>query len=258
MTELAALGPYRDALARHAARILPDGIAVAIHGLPSGSYRGRAPTAALSNAFAHHRILEPVLDHALRAEREGYDAFVIGSFSEPTLRELRSAVDMPVVSVTEATLLVACSIGRLAAPVANDAAIARMVGEAIRRHGLGERAQRPRWIDPPLDEFELARAFASPAPLVERFLVLARQAIAGDADVIIPAEGMLSELLFAEGVTSVDGVPVLDSFGVAWNYALLLAGLRKRSGLSVSRGWYYRRDDVPLVHALEDRATGPD
>ena len=126
MTELHGLGVYKASLERHASRILEAGQTVEVHGLPKGAYRGRSPTAALSNAFAHHRILDPVLDNAVRAERQGFDAFVLGSYSEPFLRELRSAIDIPVVSVTEATLLVACSIGRLAAPVSNDPAIARL------------------------------------------------------------------------------------------------------------------------------------
>lgn len=244
------MGAYRTTLESHARRVLPAEAEVAVSGLPAGSYRGRAPTAALSNAFAHHRILDPVLDNALAAERDGYDAFIIGSFSEPYLRELRAAVDIPVVSVVEATLLVACSIGKHVGLIANAPAIARIVGESVKRHGLAERAQAPRWIEPPLDEFEMARAFDAPASVAAKFEDCARKAIADSADVIIPAEGVLSELLYRNGTRSIDGVPVLDSFGVAWNYAAMLVGLRARTGLAVSRGWYYHRGDPELVRAL--------
>ena len=123
MTELHELGAYKASLESHASKVLEPDQIVEVHGLPKGAYRGRSPTAALSNAFAHHRILDPVLDSALHAERHGFDAFVLGSYSEPFLRELRSAIDIPIMSVTEATLLVACSVGRLAAPVSNDPAM---------------------------------------------------------------------------------------------------------------------------------------
>ena len=95
MTELDELGVYKASLASHAKKVLEPEQIIEVHGMPKGAYRGRSPTAALSNAFAHHRILDPVLDSAVRAERQGFDAFVVGSYSEPFLRELRSAVDVP-------------------------------------------------------------------------------------------------------------------------------------------------------------------
>ncbi len=39
-----------------------------------------------------------MIDKALQAEREGYDAFIIGSYSEPFLKETRAAVNIPVLS----------------------------------------------------------------------------------------------------------------------------------------------------------------
>ena len=250
MTELHELGAYKASLEGHAMKVLEPGQRVEVHGMPRGAYHGRSPTAALSNAFAHHRILDPVLDSAVRAEREGFDAFVVGSFSEPFLRELRSAIDIPVASVTEATMLVACSIGRLAAPISNDPAIAWLVRQSIEMHGLQTRIQLPRSIEPPLDERQLADAFASPARLLQSFTEAARRAIDDGADVIIPAEGVLSEFLYSHGVAAIDQVPVMDSFAVAWSYAAMMAGLRSRTGLAVSRKRHYRRDDAQLISDL--------
>ena len=171
-----------------------------------------------------------MLDSAVRAERQGFDAFVVGSYSEPFLRELRSAVDVPVVSIAEATFFVACSIGRLAAPVSNDPGIARLVRQSIDAHRLDRRIQSPRSIAPPLDELQLAEAFSNPAHLIRSFTETARKAIDEDADVIIPAEGVLSEFLYNNGVTMIDSVPVLDSFGVTWVYAAMMVNLRSRPG----------------------------
>ncbi len=250
MIELHELGAYKASLEGHARKILEPPQSVEVHGMPKGAYRGRPPTAALSNAFAHHRILDPVLDNAVRAEQEGFDVFVLGSFSEPFLRELRSAIDIPVVSVAEATMLVACSIGRHAAPISNDPAIAWLVRQSIELHGLQSRIQTPLSIEPPLDERQLADAFSSPSRLIQSFTETARRAIEGGADVIIPAEGVLSEFLHGQGITSIDQVPVMDSFGVAWAYAAMMAGLRSKTGLSVSRKRHYRRDDAKLIRDL--------
>ncbi len=250
MTELHDLGAYKASLETHAQKVLGDMDVVEVHGMPKGAYHGHSPTAALSNAFAHHRVLDPVLDNAVRAEQLGFDAFVIGSFSEPFLRELRSAVDIPVISITEATLLVACSIGRLSVPIANDPGIAWIVRQSVESHGLSQRVLTPRAIEPALNEPEMAQAFANPAVLIESFTAAARRAIAEGADVVIPAEGVLSEFLYNNGVKMIDAVPVLDSFGVTWTYAAMMVNLRRKLDLSVSRKMHYQRNDPSLIQAL--------
>jgi Asp/Glu/hydantoin racemase len=249
-TEIDALGVYKRALVRHAAQVLGADGAIEIHGIEAGRYRGRAPSDALGNAFVHHVVLEPILANAVRAESEGFDAFVIGSFSEPFLRELRSAVDIPVVSLTESSLLVGCSLGRWSAPVSNAPQTAWMTRMSIEAHGLAGRVLRVQAIDPPLDEPALARGFEVPAPVIASFKRAAERAIADGADVVIPAEGMLAELLYVNGVASIGGAPVVDVFGTAWAYAATLVRLRRSSGMQVGRAWHYRRDDAAYVREL--------
>lgn len=249
-TEIEDLGVYKQSLVAHAKKILGEGASIAVHGMPPGRYRGRAPSDALGNAYAHHRILDPVLTNAVRAEQEGYEAFVIGSFSEPFLRELRSAVDIPVVSLTESSLLIACSLGKYSAPVSNAPTTAWMTRMSVEAHGLNSRVLRVQSIDPPLDEPALAAGFENPGPVIESFRKAALLAIADGADVVIPAEGMLAELLYVNGVREIDSVPVLDVFGVTWAYAAMLARLRAQTGLQVGRKWHYRRDDPDFVREL--------
>jgi allantoin racemase len=250
MTELHDLGTYKESLEAHAKKILGTAGNVEVHGMPKGAYHGYSPTAALSNAFAHHRILDPILDNAVRAEMQGFDAFIVGSYSEPFIRELRSAVDIPVVSITEATLLVSCSIGRLSAPIANDPGIAWIVRQSVESHGMSQRVLTPRAIEPALNEPEMAEAFAKPEILIGYFQAAARRAIEEGADVIIPAEGVLSEFLYNNQINMIDGVPVLDSFGVVWTYAAMMINLREKLGLSVSRKMHYQRNDPELITAL--------
>ncbi len=229
-TEIDELGVYRTSLIEHAGKTLPADAAIEVHGMPPGRYRGRAPSAALGNAYAHHRILEPVLTNAVHAEQKGYDAFVVGSFSEPFLRELRAAVDIPVVSLTESSLLIACSLGRYSAIVSNAPTTAWMGRMSVDSHGLGSRVLRVQSIDPPLEEPALAAGFRDPAPVIESFRRAALEAIGDGADVVIPGEGMLAELLYVNGVREIESAPVLDVFGVTWAYAAMLAGLRARTG----------------------------
>src|SRR5262249_23498440 len=111
-------------------------------------------------------------------------------------------------------------------------------------------------IDPPMDEPALARGYADPGPIIAAFSRAAERAVAAGADVIIPAEGVLAQLLVINGVTSIAGAPVLDVFAVAWSYAQMMMGLGARTGLRVGRSWQYRRDDVDLIRSLHAGASG--
>ena len=249
-TEIDGLGGYKKALVRHAHAILEPGSHIDVHGIPAGRYQGRTPSGSLGNAYVHHRVLEPILANVVCAEREGYDAFVLGSFSEPFLRELRSAVDIPVVSLTESSLLVGCSLGRYSALVSNAPSTAWMARMSIETHGMSGRVLGVRCIEPCLDERQLADGFEHPASMIDSFRHCAQRAIDEGADVIIPAEGMLAEILYVNGVRSIGAVPVMDVFGVTWAYAAMLALLRTRTGLQVGRQWHYHRGDPALVAAL--------
>lgn len=250
VNELDHLGVYKRALEVHAAEVLNGDADVVVHGLPSGSYGGASATAVLGNAFAYHRILSRVIHNAIAAERQGYDAFVIGSFSEPFLREIRSAVDIPVASLTESGLLVGCSLGSYVALISNAPAVQWMTKVAVDKHRLAARVLDVAALDPPLDEPALARAYADPAPVIANFTAMAKRLVARGADVIIPAEGVLAELLVRHGVREIAGAPVMDVFAVTWAYALMEIRLWSRTGLRVGRSWHHRRDDPAIVARL--------
>lgn len=252
VNELDHLAVYARALEAHAAEVLGDDAKVSVQGLPSGSYGGIPATAALGNAYVYHRILSRVIDNAIAAERQGFDAFVIGSFGEPFLREIRSAVDIPVASLTESGLLVGCSLGRYVGLISNAPAVQWMTKVAVDKHGLDARVLDVVALDPPLDEPALAAAYADPAPVIASFTAAAERLVARGADVIIPAEGVLAELLVRHGVREIAGAPVMDIFGVTWAYALMQVRLWSKTGLRVGRSWHHRRDDPALVARLSE------
>ena len=250
MTELSGQGAYSRYLSSHAKKILGDEVQVDVRGLKAGSYHGHAPTDALENAFVYHRVLDQVIDNAIQAEREGYDAFVIGSFSEPYLREIRSAVDITVASVLESSMLVACSLGKKIVAIANAPQIAFMVQTAVEKHGLASRVLPVLSVEPPLTEPEMALAFENPAPVVQAFVRAAEKAVRGGADLVVPAESILATLMTDSGLTQIDGAPVMDVIAVAWRYALMLVRLKACSGLEVSRVGHYARADPELMAAF--------
>jgi len=65
---------------------------------------------------AHYRLLEyhdtkEVIYNAMRAEREGYDAFLMGNISDAGVREARELVNIPVLGICETCLHLACLMG---------------------------------------------------------------------------------------------------------------------------------------------------
>jgi len=90
---------------------------------------------------------------------------------------------------------------------------------------------------------------------VEAFRRAAERAVAKGADVIIPAEGVLAELLYGAGIRTIAGATVVDVFGALWAYELMLIRLWQ-AGTRVGRAWHYRRDDPALIQKINDRAKG--
>ncbi|NBS74220.1 MAG: hypothetical protein EBT78_09325 [Betaproteobacteria bacterium] len=251
MTELEGLGAYRDFLIAHANSMLGQSATVQVEGVRAGSYHGRTPTSALGNAFVYHRVLDQIIDNAIHAERNGFDAFVIGSFSEPFLREIRSAVNIPVIGILESSMLVSCSLGKKIAPIANAPEISFIVQSAVEKHGLQERVLQSVSLDPPMHEAEMVAAGKPPKPVIEAFSRAALNAITHHgADVIIPAEAVLATLVIANQIKTLHGAPVVDVIAVAWRYAVMMIELKERCGLGVSRVGSYAQSDPALIDLM--------
>jgi hypothetical protein len=103
MTELEENPAYGETLEEHAAAVVDPTTEVVMHGLRPGTHQGVPPGQTLFRPYADHVLLRQVVEHARTAEAEGYDAGVIGSYSEPFLREARAAVEIPIVSMAEST-----------------------------------------------------------------------------------------------------------------------------------------------------------
>jgi Asp/Glu/hydantoin racemase len=168
-----------------------------------------------------------------RAEKEGYDAFVIGCTLDVGLAEGKSMLDIPVVGISEASYRMAMTMGRLYAVVTSSAAFTEAYGEQVERYGVAARYLRGPYLVPASEE-EIALALVRPGPLVEKFKIAAARAVADGASVIVPAPAFLATLAHRAGLTQVDGALVLDTVSVAVKTAEMLVGLR-RAGVAPSR-----------------------
>ncbi|WP_343675853.1 aspartate/glutamate racemase family protein [Paraburkholderia heleia] len=263
MADFRRLETYGAAIKKHSSQVCEEDTEIVVKGMPpkdyivgiaaqaEGSDDGDRMTTSdmLGSPYIYHMGFRRIIDHAIEAERDGYDAFVIGSFSEPFLRELRATVNIPVVSVGEANFLLACSFGKFQAHIANVPEVARIVTDHVHEYRLTGRVAGVYAVGPEMDELQMQKMWDEPGEIIARFTALAHEAIRDGADVIIPVEGVLSELLYLNGIKRIGKAPVFDSFGMAWKYAELLVTLKRRMNLEVGREWEYRRpNDRQLAH----------
>jgi allantoin racemase len=252
MAPIRGLPNYRQALEKHARVACPEGTEVSFNGVREERYHGRLPAEVHRYPYAKLVLQLDAIEFGRRAEREGFDAYIIGSFSEPFLAETRSVLEIPVVSLAEASLLMACSLAEQFALVTLSPAYAKRVRGVVRRHGLEGRLSGIHSLSAHLDEAGVDAAFASPKALIDDFTSAAEKAVEAGADCVIPSEGLLSEVLFANSVSTVGGAVVLDCIGAALLQAEMLVAAKKRLGLGIGRRWAYAKPPADLLEELRD------
>ncbi len=234
-----------------------SGTEIILHGVPTGTWGDTVGSNLFGYPLAYHTILfKPFVGAAIQAEREGYDAFIIGTYIEPFLREIRSAVNIPVVSNFEATLLLGCSVGHRLGFLTLNHSLKRIMETNLAAHALGNRVASIRVVEPAFDENDMSRALDDPGPYIDRFRATARHAMVDGADVIVPAEGIIAALAARHRLHEIDGTTVLDGIAVPIAYAEMMIHLRDAAGLRTSRGWYLSQPPQAALEFCIDRMSG--
>jgi allantoin racemase len=249
MTDLTKLPTYRMNMTEHASKVLGSGHKVVIKGMPAGVYERVAPVIALKYPYLEFLNARYICEAAMTAEREGFDVMSIGCYLDTGLELARSLVDIPVVSITETSMLVSCSLGKRFGIVTIDPCMADNFMTLAKEYGLSERVSSIISVDPPIQEFDME---GEGHHAEELFLNSCCKAIAEGADVIIPGEGVLNEFAFSRGITSCDGVPILDGNAAVWHYAIMMAGLNQKNGLIVSRKLSYPKPSRETMDSVRE------
>lgn len=242
MTELEKLPLYAEFLRAHIAKSCPEQVSIDLIGLATGTYRGHSPMEVLRFPLAFHRALHQVLDNVETAAAAGYDAFLMGSFVAPFLREARCAVDIPVTSMAESVLLTAHSLSRRVGLICINSDQVGTATELVATLDLTARVVCQLSIDLPATETLVSTTLSDRGgALAESFLRACHEAIDNGADLIVPAEGILSELVRANEITTVGGAPVLDCVEVAIAHCVSLTRLMQSGAVGVGRLVSYPR-----------------
>ena len=253
-TVLSDLPEYDAALSAHFRRVARPDTQIVMHGMLPGTYRSNYPGTDIRHVGLQYLHGLQFLAGAVRAEREGYDAFALSTLPEPALREIRALVSIPVVGYGEAAMREAAGDGRFGVLVFI-ADMADLIDDNAARHGLADSFAGTCDVGFRFDD--VLAAMADPTMLIDRFRASARALIADGARAIIPGEAPLSVLLAANKVSKVDGVPVIDSLG-AWVRAAEAAVDRRRAGEAAGGEGYFnalpapeRRDEILKFYGVE-------
>jgi len=239
---------YRDALARHlVAQAGPD-TTVDLHGMKPGTYPSDYPGTHIGYAYLAGLHREQFVQAALRAQDEGYDAYLIATIPDTAYEEVRTLVDIPVVTFGQTSVLAAAALGDCVGIVNFIAALEPQLRRNVRNYRLSDLVGPIVQVEAEFQD--VMAAYASPAGLVAAFETAARRAIAAGANVIVPGEGPLNVFLADQGISRVDDVPVLDSLGTCVRMAELRVAQHRATGLGPARvGFYGARPDRALVEA---------
>jgi allantoin racemase len=176
----------------------------------------------------------------MKAEREGYDAFLIGNISDAGIREAREVVNIPVLGLCETSLHIASMMGATFALVTISEKWTPRLLENVRRCGLESKlvAAEPMNTSP----LELKRCFVEPDRLktiLGQFNECAERLLAKGAEVIIPAGGDIIVFLADMGIYEIGRAPVLNGIVELVKMGELAVKLKRKTGRFTSkRGGY--------------------
>jgi allantoin racemase len=197
---------------------------------------GIQPGSGYPHPVTEFRCAAHAIANALTAEQQGYDAFVIGHFTDAGLAEARSAVRIPVIGLGEATMLHACTLGRKIGLVAVNPVSIPSLEDQVARYGLHPRVIAVQAVRPEPGQFN--RAFDDEGEyrsVREAFAAAAEPMLGLGVDVIIPAGGYPMLLFTREPSFAIGGATVLNGLPVTVAAAETAIRLGRLNGTGISR-----------------------
>lgn len=240
---------YWDHLRPHLQDSVSADTEIEIHGItPFDSY---------AHPLVEFRCAREMICNAIRAEREGYDAFIVGHFQDAGLYEARAAVDIPVIALGEATMLWCCQMGQQLGIVTINPRFIPWFHHQIGKYGLRERVTGVHSMTFEPGQILEAYGDKNKAEEVRRlFEEQGRPLIRDGVDVLIPGGG-IPMLLFSQFHDhQIDGAPVINGIPIAVRMAEMAVLLKRQTGQSVSRTGDYTKAPPDVIEEFLSHPKG--
>lgn len=215
---------YASFLKETASAALPQGVEMDVYSVPRDALHA-------DHQFRYYELVDSrdVVSNAVRAQEEGYSAYLIGNILDPALHFAREVVDIPVLGLCDTAITTACLMGRKYGFVTINEQQAHRIELNVRDHGTQSRftGWRSLGIDdyPSIDdnyESDTMKQF------IARFAEKAEELSRAGAEVVIPGGGVVMGLLARAGFHHTGSVPVVD-------------GIRALAGMGALVGATYER-----------------
>lgn len=221
--------------------------------------RGMQPADTQLGRISELRCGLQSLQGVIEAEREGFDAVLIGHFQDSLLYEARTAVDIPVIGHGEASMFQACMLGGRIGIISIDPVYIPWHREQIRRYGLEGRVVdvRSMTITPDLAvaAFDDVHAYSA---IRKSFTVLAEQMVnESGVDVVMSAGGLFALLSSRDRELAVPGTIVANPTLLAVRQVEAAVAIAGEMGGSVSRGSTFAKATPQAVEELLAIVTAP-
>ena len=238
---------YWDALRVHLDEIRDPETIIDINGItPFDSY---------AHPVVEWRCAREMMVNAVRAEREGYDAFIVGHFQDSGLYEVRSMVDIPVIALGEASMLWACQLGQQIGLVTLNERFVAGHRHQVKKYGLEQRVTGIHGMV--FEPGQMMAAIGDDAKLEEARQVFEAQGlplVEQGVDILIPAGGIPMLLFSRLHDHRVGPAPVINGIPIVVKMAETAVRLRRLTGLGPSR----RSDYVKAPdHVIEEFLAHP-
>jgi len=209
-----------------------------------------------ANVYFTHLNKREVVEVIIQAEKEGFDAAVVGCFDDWGVNESKAVVDMPVIGPGESTMLFACQLGRkFAVIVANMPGLIAQIEEQIRQHCLQDRViPNPVRFDVHAFTETWEKGLQDPKFVADGVVKQARELVTEGADVIVVGCCGIGPFCSVAGLSKVKvgerDIPILDPMMVAMKSAEMAVDLKKGIGLPFTNMALPSEEDFRRVRAL--------
>lgn len=210
---------YTQAIEKHVAEVKRPDTEVRVEGVEKQEKNLEG------SAFSRHVNVRQVLDLGLKAQNEGYDAFVMAGLGTAGHEELRAELDIAVV-YAEAVVwdFAVWQYGRFGIIGHGYDVYFRRV-EQIRVRGCQDRFAPGDYCN--FNEHDIAKAFDDPARVIGELRASTLRSVRDGARVLIPSFNVLNDLLVSAGVREFHGIPVMDTGGIALKMGEFLVDARQ-------------------------------
>lgn len=209
---------YTRAIEAHVDKIKRPGTEVRVEGVE------KQESNIEGSAFSRHVNVRQVLELGLKAQEQGYDAFVMAGMGTAGHEELRDALKIAVVYAEAVVWDFAVWQYRRFGIIGHGRDVYFRRLEQIRVHGYQDFFAPGDYAN--FRDTEIAAAFKDPAPVINSLQAATLRTVRDGAKVLIPSFNVLNDLLIAAGVKEFHGIPIMDTGGIALKAAEFLVDAR--------------------------------